>query len=89
MKYKKECATHNGLLPADWEHEKSLRDYNSEVLGNKQIGFNEGIDALRELIQILLKEKKLDEVDRVTKNKKYRIKMLKPYNLLYGKKSKV
>ena len=69
---------------------QGIRDvFRVRSLRNKQIGFNEGIDALSELIQILLKEKKLDEVDRVTKNKKYRIKMLKAYNLLYGKKSKV
>ncbi len=88
MQYKKKYDSNNELLPAGWEHEKSLRDYNSDLLGNKQLGFNDGINALSELIQILLKEKKLDEVDRVTKNKKYRIKMLKAYNLLYVKKSK-
>ena len=88
MQYKKEYESNNELLPAGWEHEKSLRDYNSAVVGNKQIGFEAGTDALGELIRILLKEKKLDEVNRVTKNKKYRKKMLKEYNLLYGKKSK-
>lgn len=82
MQYEKKFESDNKLISAYWDYEKSLRDYNSDVLGNKQLGFNEGTDALSELIQILLKEKRLDEVDRVTKDKEYRKKMLEEYHLL-------
>ena len=33
MQYKKKYERDNELLPVGWEHEKSLRDYNSDVLG--------------------------------------------------------
>lgn len=82
MQYKKKYERDNELLPVGWEHEKSLRDYNSDVLGYQQLGIDIGTDALSELIQILLKEHRIDEVDWVTKDKEYRTKMLKEYNLI-------
>jgi hypothetical protein len=82
MQYKKNCEIQNELIPTNWEYEKSLHDSSSDILGYQQLGFDIGTDALSELIQILLKEHRIDEVDRVTKDKEYRTKMLKEYNLI-------
>lgn len=72
MQYKKNCEIQNELIPTNWEYEKSLHDSSSDILGYQQLGFDIGTDALSELIQILLKEHRIDEVDRVTKDKEYR-----------------
>ena len=82
MQYKKNCEIQNELIPTNLEYEKSLHDSSSDILGYQQLGFDIGTDALSELIQILLKEHRIDEVDRVTKDKEYRTKMLKEYNLI-------
>ena len=67
---------------ADWDCEKGLRDYNSDVLANIKLGFEQGADALSQLIQLLLKEKRLDEIHRVVENQEYRKKLLTEYHLL-------
>lgn len=68
----------NELIPPGWEHEKSVRDYNSDILSHEQRGMN----TLGRLIQLLLKENRKDDIERVVKDEKYRDALLKTYHLL-------
>lgn len=82
MRCEDKFENNNELIPPGWEYEKSVRDYNSDILSHEQQGIQRGMKTLGRLIQLLLKENRKDDIEQVVKDEEYRDALLKTYHLL-------